>query len=409
MDQASSHPAHLRIADFTYELPEEKIAKYPLPERDSSKLLVYQKGTLQEDQFKNIVNYIPEGSLLVFNSSKVIKARLHFVSSVKKAIEVFCLEPLGGLDPAEALMGQTPQQWKCLVGNLRAWREGQLSLSKEGLELKAQVIEKYPGHVLIEFNWSPADKTFSEVLNMFGEVPIPPYLDRNSEPGDNSTYQTLYANREGSVAAPTAGLHFTEQVTHALKQKNVAMHYLHLHVGAGTFKPVKSETLQGHDMHSEWLEADKTLLETLANSGEKKRFAVGTTSLRTLESLYWMGVKVVANPLIELEELEMKQWEVYALTDKACSLKTSFSALIDWMEKRNLDRILCKTGILIAPPYQIRVVQGLLTNFHQPQSTLLLLVASAMGEDWKKAYQYALNHNFRFLSYGDAMLIRITA
>lgn len=407
MNQASSHPAHLRIADFTYELPEEKIAKYPLPERDGSKLLVYQEGMLQEGSFKDIINHIPEGSLLLFNSSKVIKARLHFVSAGKKSIEVFCLEPHGDRDPAEALKGSSPQQWKCLVGNLKAWREGELRLSKDGIELKAQLIEKYPSHVLIEFNWSPTEKTFSEVLNAFGEVPIPPYLDRNSESGDNTTYQTLYANREGSVAAPTAGLHFTERVTMALKQKHVTMHYLHLHVGAGTFKPVKSETLQGHDMHSEWLEADLTLLEALANSGQKTRFAVGTTSLRTLESLYWMGVKVQANPMLELDELEMKQWEAYALTDKACSLKTSFSSLIDWMKKRNMDRILCKTGILIAPPYQIRVVQGLLTNFHQPQSTLLLLVASAMGEDWKKAYTYALNNNFRFLSYGDAMLIRI--
>ena len=405
MDQPSSHPAHLRIVDFTYDLPEEKIAKYPLAERDSSKLLVYRKGHLSQDTFKNIANYIPEESILVFNSSKVIKARLHFVSAGNKNIEVFCLEPFLAVDPVEALKGHSPQQWKCLVGNLKAWKEGELILSKAGLELKASVIQRFPTHVLIEFNWNHSSKNLSEVLNAFGEVPIPPYLKRGSELADTSTYQTMYAKQEGSVAAPTAGLHFTEHVLNTLKEKKVSIQHLHLHVGAGTFKPVKSETLEGHDMHTEWLDAGKSLLETLANSEENKVLAVGTTSLRTLESLYWMGVKAIANPLIELEELEIKQWEVYSLPDQKRPLKESFSALLDWMNKKGLERILCKTGILIAPPYQIRVVQGLLTNFHQPQSTLLLLVSAIMGDDWKKAYAYALANDFRFLSYGDAMLI----
>ncbi len=405
MDQPSSHPAHLRIIDFTYDLPEEKIARYPLTERDSSKLLVCRQGNLAQDTFKNIVNYIPDESILVFNSSKVIKARLHFVSAGNKNIEVFCLEPFLAIDPVEALKGHSPQQWKCLVGNLKAWKEGELSLKKEGLELKASVLQKFPTHVLIEFKWNLTSKNFSEVLNAFGEVPIPPYLKRSSELADASTYQTMYAKQEGSVAAPTAGLHFTENVLNALKEKQVSIQHLHLHVGAGTFKPVKSETLEGHDMHTEWLEADKTLIETLANNGEKKIFAVGTTSLRTLESLYWMGVKAITNPLIELEELEIKQWEVYSLPDKQLALKESFSALLNWMNTKGLERILCKTGILIAPPYQIRVVQGLLTNFHQPQSTLLLLVSAIMGDDWKKAYAHALAKDFRFLSYGDAMLI----
>lgn len=405
MNLPPSHPAELRIADFTYKLPEERIAKFPLANRDSSKLLVYRQGNLAQDTFKNVANYIPEESILVFNSSKVIKARLHFVSPENKKIEVFCLEPWGEIDPAEALKGRTPQQWKCLVGNLKAWKEGELSLNKEGLELKVGVIQRFTTHVLIEFNWNPVSKNFSEVLNAFGEIPIPPYLNRGSEKADASTYQTLYAKQEGSVAAPTAGLHFTENVLNALKEKQVSIQHLHLHVGAGTFKPVKSETLKGHDMHTEWLEADKTLIETLANNGEKKIFAVGTTSLRTLESLYWMGVKAIEYPLIELEELEIKQWEVYSLPDQKRALKESFSALLDWMKKKGLERILCKTGILIAPPYQVRVVSGLLTNFHQPQSTLLLLVSAIMGDDWKKAYAHALAKDFRFLSYGDAMLI----
>jgi S-adenosylmethionine:tRNA ribosyltransferase-isomerase len=405
MSLPSSHPAHLRISDFTYALPEERIAKFPLADRDSSKLLVCKEGKLQQDIFKNISNYVPNESILVFNSSKVIKARLHFVSPSSKQIEVFCLEPSGTIDPSEALQGQSPQRWNCLVGNLKAWKTGELKIASEGFELSAQLIQKSLNHVLIEFTWKDASRPFSEVLNLFGEVPIPPYLNRSSEGADSSSYQTVYARREGSVAAPTAGLHFTESVLKELSKKHITTQYLHLHVGAGTFKPVKSEVLQGHDMHTEWIEADAHLLETLANSGEKKVFAVGTTSLRTLESLYWMGVKTLENPQIELEDLEITQWEVYTLPDNKASLKQIFLSLLLWMKKKNLERILCRTGILIAPPYRVRVVSGLLTNFHQPQSTLLLLVSAVMGGDWKKAYAYALDNRYRFLSYGDAMLV----
>lgn len=409
MQSSSWHPSQLRISDFTYELPEEKIAKYPLPERDQSKLLVCEKQRLLEDRFSNLVNHIPEDSILVFNSSKVIKARLSFLSSTRKNIEVFCLEPTATIDPVEALQGHSPQRWKCLVGNLKAWKEGELQLRAGGLELSVQLLNKYPSHAELEFRWNSTTHTFSEVLDRFGEVPIPPYLKRESEPKDNFTYQTVFADREGSVAAPTAGLHFTDHVVNALKQKHVSMQYLHLHVGAGTFKPVKSETLAGHDMHREWLEVDTTLLETIASGEGKTIVAVGTTSLRTLESLYWMGLKALAKPDIDLESLEIKQWEVYDWLEKEISVKESFMALLAWLSRNGLDRLLCKTGILIAPPYPIRVANGLLTNFHQPQSTLLLLVAAAMGEDWKKAYNYALENNFRFLSYGDAMLIWMTA
>jgi S-adenosylmethionine:tRNA ribosyltransferase-isomerase len=315
------------------------------------------------------------------------------------------LEPSDAIDPFEALQGRSPQRWNCLVGNLKAWKEEKLSRIKDGLEIKAHVIEKFPSHVLVEFIWNDVSKVFSDVLNSFGEVPIPPYLNRSSESSDTSNYQTVYANREGSVAAPTAGLHFTEIVLEELKRKGVSIHHLHLHVGAGTFKPVKSETLEGHNMHTEWIEADERFIQSLAQRGNKPIIGVGTTSLRTLESLYWMGVKALDQPNSGLEELEIKQWEVYAMQDKKISLNESFSALLRWMKNKRLERIICKTGILIAPPYQIRTVTALLTNFHQPQSTLLLLVSALMGEDWKKAYAYALNHDFRFLSYGDAMLI----
>ncbi len=407
MHQNPSHPAQLRIADFTYELPEEKIARHPLLERDSSKLLVCQKGLLQQTRFNKIENYLPDASILVFNSSKVINARLNFSSGTNKKIEVFCLEPWAETDPAEALCAGSPQQWKCLVGNLKAWKEEDLNLNLNGVELKAKLLEKLPGHVRVEFSWNKTSASFSDVLKIFGEVPIPPYLKRGSEKSDSSTYQTMYAKKEGSVAAPTAGLHFTEDVLNQLKAKQVSMQYLHLHVGAGTFKPVKSEQLKDHDMHTEWLDVERSLLLTLSKSNTKHIVAIGTTSLRTLESLYWMGVKTLANPLIELEELELKQWEVYTLDDQQASVEKSFLSLINWMDKHGLERLLCKTGILIAPPYTVRVVKGLLTNFHQPQSTLLLLVAALLGDDWKKAYAYALQNNFRFLSYGDAMLIEL--
>lgn len=400
-----AHPSTLRIEDFTYSLPEEKIAKFPLSDRDHSKLLVCRGSHFQEENFWNLAHHIPEKSILVFNSSKVISARLNFLVTATKRIEVFCLEPSESIDPSLALQEIGPQRWNCLVGNLKAWKAEKLFLRKEGLELQAHIVQKLPTHVIIEFNWNPSSSNFSEVLNVLGEVPIPPYLNRSSREQDKSSYQTVYANREGSVAAPTAGLHFTERVLNSLNQKQVSIQYLHLHVGAGTFKPVKSDRLKEHNMHTEWLEVDKSFIEMLANSGERKVFSVGTTSLRTLESLYWMGIKTLGNPSIEMQDLEIQQWDAYDLPDKKITHKASLSALIQWMERKGLDRMICKTGILIAPPYRLRVANGLLTNFHQPQSTLLLLVAAVLGEDWKKAYEFALTHNFRFLSYGDAMLI----
>ncbi len=405
MESPHLHPGKLHIKDFTYTLPEENIAKFPLAERDSSKLLVCKGDVFQEDYFRNIANHISKESIIVFNSSKVIKARLHFISSSGKMIEVFCLEPSGIVDPAIALTEAGPQRWNCLVGNLKSWKEQKLCLSKKEIFLQAQIIQKFHTHVEIEFEWNNNTKSFSQILDEFGEIPIPPYLNRAGTSSDATTYQTFYADKDGSVAAPTAGLHFTERVLNALKEKHVSIQHLHLHVGAGTFKPVKSETLQGHEMHSEWMEIDKNLLESLANKKERMIFAVGTTSLRTLESIYWMGVKTHKNQNIDLHELEIKQWEAYSMQDKLISVQESLTSLLAWMKQKNMERIICKTGILIAPPYQVKMINGLLTNFHQPQSTLLLLISAVMGNNWKKAYAYALMNNFRFLSYGDAMLI----
>ena len=400
------HPKDISIQDFTYDLPVDKIAVRPLQQRDESKLLIYKDHEIKEDVFKNIDSYFEKESLLVFNKTKVINARLNFLNEKGQAIEIFCLEPNAqDLELTKAMAVQKTIRWNCLVGNLKRWKSGDLKLSKNGTTLFAKLVARKEQDVLIEFYWQPAELHFSEVLELMGHTPIPPYLKRESDETDLDRYQTIYAVEEGSVAAPTAGLHFTKNVFQRLEERSIHSLSVTLHVGAGTFKPVKAETMLGHDMHSEWIDVTKETIKELSEGEQKNIIAVGTTSLRTIESLYWMGLKAFLNRDATLQELEIKQWEVYDLEEKKISLKESLETLLEWMEKNKLKRVVCHTQILIAPPYELKIVKGIITNFHQPQSTLLLLISAIVGSKWKEIYKYALDHDFRFLSYGDSSLL----
>ncbi len=400
-----SNPADISILDYTYQLPEEKIAQYPLADRHASKLLVWKDGKIEESTFRKLGDYLPAETTLVFNSTRVVNARLHFVTVDGHDIEVFCLGPeQAERDPFVEMQKTGSVVWRCFVGNLRRWKEQDLEVIKEGTVLKAELLGRRDDYAIINFSWQPATLKFFEVLEKIGEVPIPPYLKRNSSQEDKDRYQTVYASSEGSVAAPTAGLHFTGEVLTELREKNIKELQVLLHVGAGTFKPVKSATMQGHQMHAEWMEVSRQVIEELLK-GDRKIIAVGTTSLRTIETLYWMGLKSLLAPQSDLKDLEISQWDVYSLNAGAHSKAACLSALLSWMEKKNLQKLVCSTQILIAPPYSLKIADGLVTNFHQPQSTLLLLVASILGHKWKDVYRYALDHDFRFLSYGDSSLL----
>ncbi len=400
------HPSLIEISDYTYDLPQEKIANYPLENRDASKLLIYKDKTITENSFKNIDQFLEEESILIFNNTRVVQARLNFQNSKQQNIEVFCLEPFQfDLDITQAMLSTEKVLWKCLVGNLKKWREEVLNLTLENISLSVKLVEKRNEDVVVEFSWQPKELSFAEVLERTGAMPIPPYLKRKSEALDATRYQTIYAEKNGSVAAPTAGLHFTPAVYDKLKQKKIQSLYVTLHVGAGTFKPVKSQTLAEHDMHAEWIDVNKATISELAINNTKKKIAVGTTSLRTIESLYWLGVKVFYDQKISTTLLELSQWEPYQSLEKELSLAESLTALLKWMENNSLERLVCKTSILLAPPYQLRVADGIITNFHQPQSTLLLLISCIVGPEWKNIYNYALNNDFRFLSYGDSSLL----
>jgi S-adenosylmethionine:tRNA ribosyltransferase-isomerase len=402
----SSHPSLIAITDYTYDLPQERIANYPLANRDASKLLLYKNEEINETLFKNISDHLEEESILIFNNTRVVQARLNFLNEKEQAIEVFCLEPYQeDLDITQAMLSIQKVKWKCLVGNLKKWREEELVLNINEITLKVKLIEKRNEDVVVEFYWAPAELSFAEVLEKAGAMPIPPYLKRKSEELDATRYQTIYAEKNGSVAAPTAGLHFTPEVNEKLKNKNITSLYVTLHVGAGTFKPVKAATLSGHEMHAEWIDVSKTTITELLKSENKKKIAVGTTSLRTLESLYWIGLKVFYDPAIEPSKLEIGQWFPYEFAQKELTVSESLSALLQWLEKNKLEQLSCKTSILLALPYQLKLVDGIITNFHQPQSTLLLLISCVVGNTWKDIYKYALEHDFRFLSYGDSSLL----
>lgn len=404
------HPKELTILDYTYPLADDRIAAFPLPERDASKLLIYDNGQISTDAYRQLADHIPADSLLVFNNTKVVEARLLFQKSTGGVIEIFCLEPHEQYADITSAMLQTGKvYWQCLVGGASKWKAGQVLEKKiryhnEEITLQASYIEKRTGCFIIELSWTPDALSFAELLHAAGAIPLPPYIKRKAEDSDTERYQTVYAKHDGSVAAPTAGLHFTENIFTALREKNIRQDYVILHVGAGTFKPVKAEKMNEHDMHAEWIDVSHEFIGHLLESLNGNIVAVGTTSLRTLESLYWIGRKAASGEL-RVTCMEITQWEVYDQKGEEVSAKEALAALIEWMKANKLDRLVTKTQILIAPGYQFRIINGLITNFHQPQSTLLLLVAALIGEDWRKVYEYALKNDFRFLSYGDGSLL----
>ena len=399
----------IHIADYNYPLPDERIAKFPLAERDSSKLLIYNKGVVTEDVFTSLPKYIPSGSLMVFNNTKVIQARLHFrkespEEGVQGAlIEVFCLEPALPGDYQLNFSTKGSVQWYCLVGNLKKWKEGKLyreiDMGGERVRLSCERKGLHGTSHIVEFCWN-GDYTWAELLDAIGELPIPPYLGRKTEESDKRTYQTVYSKIKGSVAAPTAGLHFTERVLAALDAAGIDREELTLHVGAGTFKPVKSETIGDHDMHTEHIAVRRQTIEKLILHGGKAT-AVGTTSVRTLESLYYMGILAGHG---EENLLHVTQWMPYEQTEDIPTLQ-ALQWLLDYMDRHLLDVLHSSTQIIIAPGYRYHIVERMVTNFHQPQSTLLLLVSAFVGGDWHTIYDYALSHDFRFLSYGDSSLL----
>ncbi len=397
---------HISIKDYNYDLPNERIAKYPLNERDLSKLLVYKNQRILESQYQFIDEYLPEDSLLFFNNTKVIPARLFFKTSSQKDIEIFCLEPISNhTDVYSSMLQQGNSTWKCLVGGAAKWKEQFVYLNTSDLQIKAEIKERLNGTFVLEFTWEPNSKSFAEVLQIAGAIPIPPYLKRDTEEIDLERYQTIYAQKEGSVAAPTAGLHFTDKVFEKLKNKKIVPTYITLHVGAGTFKPVKSDTMAAHEMHGEYIDVSLETLEYLYHNFDKTVTAVGTTSMRTLESLYWIGQKISQSQNIKPEELTVEQWEPYSSSETQLTAQQALKYIIDYLKQHKLVTLYAKTSILVAPGYQFKVVNALVTNFHQPESTLILLVAAFIGEDWRKVYQYALDNDFRFLSYGDGSLL----
>ena len=398
---------HIKISEFNYPLPDERIAKFPLSVRDESKLLVYRQGEVSEDHFTSLPDYLEPGEMMVFNNTKVIQARLHFRKETGALIEVFCLEPIEPNDYVLSFQQTQKCSWLCMVGNLKKWKEGAL---KREVEVKGRTITLTATHGecrgtshWIDFEWNDNTLTFADVLEAVGELPIPPYLNRETQESDKQTYQTVYSKIKGSVAAPTAGLHFTERVLKALDDKGIDREELTLHVGAGTFKPVKSEEIEGHEMHTEYISVNRRTIEKLiAHRG--KTIAVGTTSVRTLESLYYIGILIHLNPEANQEELHVKQWMPYE-PHPALTPVESLQGILAYLDRHGMEALHTSTQIIIAPGYEYKIVKKIVTNFHQPQSTLLLLVSAFVKGDWKKIYDYALSHDFRFLSYGDSSLL----
>ena len=395
---------HISIEEYDYPLPEERIAKYPLPERDASNLLVLKDNEIKKSQFKYVGDFLPLDTLLVFNETKVIRARLQFHKVTGSRIEIFCLEP--EKDYQVAFSATSPVRWKCLIGNSKRWKEGKLSmeLSVGGkpVALSAERISQNDQYAEIEFSWTPENLSFASVLEAAGEIPLPPYLHRDAEPDDRDRYQTVFARYDGSVAAPTAGLHFTQPLIAALREQGFTFDEVTLHVGAGTFKPVSTDTIGEHAMHSETIIVRKSLIQNLINQIGNPVISVGTTSTRTLESLYWIGVMLKEQGLA-LRPLHVEQWFPYE--DHAPITATeALQNIVDYLDKHVLTRLEASTALMIAPSYKMRIITGLITNFHQPKSTLLLLVSALIGERWKDCYRFALDNGFRFLSYGDSCL-----
>lgn len=405
-------PRHIHISDYQYDLPDERIAKFPVARRDQSKLLIYNKGVVGEDVFFHLPGYLPKGALMVFNNTKVIQARMHFRKTDANGehtgalIEVFLLEPAEPADYEQMFQTTGHCAWYCMVGNLKKWKEGtltrELTMDNGTLTIKATRGPIHGTSHRIDFEWN-GDVSFATIIDMMGELPIPPYLNRETQDSDKTTYQTVYSKIKGSVAAPTAGLHFTPEVLADLDAHGIEREELTLHVGAGTFKPVKSDEMEGHEMHTEYISVRRETITKLLNH-DCQAIAVGTTSVRTLESLYYMGLKILANPDLTEDQLHVSQWEPYE-TSNAATAVAALNALASWMDAHHLEVLHASTQIIICPGYDYKIVRMLVTNFHQPQSTLLLLVSAFVGGDWRKIYDYALSHDFRFLSYGDSSLL----
>ncbi len=417
---------HIHISDYNYDLPDSRIAKFPLKERDHSKLLIYDHGTVSEDIFYNLPQHLPAGALMVFNNTRVIQARMHFRKETGALIEVFLMEPAEPADYEQMFQTTGKCSWLCMVGNLKKWKEGTLHRDFEikGHKLtlnatmdRSRTAEKSGGtNYWVDFEWDNDQVNFADILEAVGELPIPPYLNRETQESDKTTYQTVYSKIKGSVAAPTAGLHFTDRVLKDVDAHGIIRDEVTLHVGAGTFKPVKSEEIEGHNMHTEYIVVHRHTFEHLLEH-QCRAIAVGTTSVRTLESLYYMGVKALTHPDISEEELHVNQWEPYDLPHdeqglvivdgNSVTVEQSIRALLDYLNRDGLEALHSSTQIIIAPGYTYKIVKMLITNFHQPQSTLLLLVSAFLHGDWRKVYDYALSHDFRFLSYGDSSLLKV--
>ena len=401
------HPKDIKISDYNYPLDEGKIAQYPVEKRDKSKLLISDSGVIQESVFENIAEYLPADSLIVYNNTKVIRARMQFKKPTGAKIEIFILEPLSPTKEIQNSFSITGHcQWKCLVGNAKKWKEGELELSMDYNGNKFTVFAKKHENIgnsfRVSFRWEPTELSFSDVLIATGSIPLPPYMKRDTEQEDIERYQTIYAEHQGSVAAPTAGLHFTKAVENTLSLKNIKSNYVSLHVGAGTFKPVSSDKIEGHEMHTEQLVIQKQLVEDLLKYSDKKIIAVGTTTTRSLESIYWYGVKLLQDMSASFH---IKQWEPYDNEfAKYVNVERSLKAVIEYMDANKINELYGDTQIIIAPSYEYKIVDVLITNFHQPKSTLLLLVSAFYGEAWVDSYKFALENNFRFLSYGDSCL-----
>ncbi|MBS7343230.1 MAG: S-adenosylmethionine:tRNA ribosyltransferase-isomerase [Parabacteroides sp.] len=404
----SNKTQQIRIEEYDYPLPDERIAKFPLAKRDESKLLLYKDGQVSESVFKHIADYLPAGSLLVYNNTRVIQARLLFQKATGARIEVFCLEPAEPHDYALIFQQTERCSWICLVGNLKKWKDGLLTkkvtIQGEEVILSAEKKESHGDSHRIEFTWNNPKYTFADLLDAAGVLPIPPYLHRETEKSDLVTYQTVYSKIKGSVAAPTAGLHFTPEVLADVDAHGIGREEVTLHVGAGTFKPVKSETIEGHEMHTEFISVRRSSIERIQkNLG--KIIAVGTTSVRTLESLYYIGVKLASHPDATSEELVVNQWMPYEAENNRIPVAEALQHILDYLDRHQADKLVTATQIIIAPGYEFKVVRGIITNFHQPKSTLLLLISAFVKGNWRTIYDYALSHDFRFLSYGDSSLL----
>lgn len=406
-------PKLIAISDYNYPLPEERIAKYPLAQRDQSKLLVFKNGTITKNTFCNIPDLLPDDTLLVFNNTKVIHARLVFKKETGSTIEIFCLEPYQTAI-SEAFEQRERCTWLCFIGNNKKWKSGNMTKSVCGQQpaatghrsqvtytLTATRREPMGNAWIVDFSWT-GEISFAEVIERAGVIPLPPYLHREAENDDNTRYQTVYADPMGSVAAPTAGLHFTDEVFNRLKTRHIATEFLTLHVGAGTFKPVSSDTIGEHEMHTEKIVVNRSTIQHILQHAGKPLIAVGTTSVRTLESIYWFGVQLGKDA--NAKAMHVEQWEPYE-GDDTPTLGEAYGNVLAWLDSQSLDTLYGETRLIIAPGYKYHVINGMVTNFHQPKSTLLLLVSALIGDSWKDCYRYALDNNFRFLSYGDSCLL----